>query len=74
MSDIMVNPLEMFGSSRLFNIGNSSTESDNLMDLRIDLRTLITLGIIIGLATYGIVCHNETAIFASLIGVLIYVN
>lgn len=70
MSDIMVNPSEMFGSSKLFNLNDSSGS----IDIRMDLKTLITLVIIVGLAAYGIMYHNEMAIFIALIGVLIYVN
>ena len=70
---ISVNPSEMFGNSSLFNL-KSSGSGNKLSDISIDLRTLIILSIIIGLAAYGLMYHNGIAIFTALIGVLIYVK
>ncbi len=68
---LAVNPSEMFGNSSLFNLNDSTSK---LSDITINLRSLLMLSIIIGLAAFGLIYRNEVAIFSALIGVLIYVK
>ena len=68
-----VSTKEMFGNSGLFNLSNSDNKH-SFSDIQIDLRTFIYLIINIGLIAYGILYHSEMAIFAALIGVMIYFN